>query len=125
MVVGGSGCRACPGDTNTPAANGDDRSGQFGTVTGQQIGHKCDPVGGGNVWQPDDAGVWRAKKVNERAEVTVYRHENAAFVRRYAQQSPVARIRLLLPGRPHVVSLRCQPRGQTLASTAIDQEFQT
>jgi hypothetical protein len=74
-------------------------------MTIQQISHKRDPVGSGNVWQPNDPGVRCAEQIDQRAEITIYRYENASFLRRYSQQSPVARIRLLLPGWPHVVSL--------------------
>ncbi len=90
----------------------------------QQIGQQRNPLGGRDIRQANNARMRGAKQVNQRAEITVDRYENPAFVRRHPQQRRVARVRLLLPGGPDIVPTDLQPRRQTLAGAAIDQKLQ-
>lgn len=91
----------------------------------EQIGHQRDSVGGGNIWQTNNARVGGTEKLNQRAEVTVDRYQNAPFLCRCVQQGRIAWVRLLLPGGSHAVPLGFEPGRQSLAGTAINQKLHT
>jgi hypothetical protein len=103
---------------------GDDCARQIGlAMTLENLLHQRDPSCGWYVRKANDSGMRRARKVDERPEVRVYRHQNASFFGRQSQQGGVARVGRWLPRLPHVMTFLAQPFCETSPGATVDEEL--
>lgn len=91
----------------------DDRFVQLrGGVISQDLSDQGDPRLRRDIGQSDQAGVGSAPNVKQSSEVRVDGDQDAAVIRRPAQQGEVTRIRSERSGLDDIVAFRPEPVGE-------------
>jgi hypothetical protein len=90
-------------------------------VSSEYVGEQLDAFGGGNVGQSQQAGVL-GTAVNHPSEIGVDGDLDSVLPRRQFEDCLVAWVGAETGDFNYVVFFRPEPFGQTMASTAIDEE---